>query len=59
MTRGPIESEIQILVEGNDQRNFFEAFISHLGRVISSQEFLVGFPARIWYPSLVGKSEEV
>lgn len=30
MTRGPIESEIQILVEGNDQRNFFEAFISHL-----------------------------
>ena len=30
MTRGPIESEIQILVEGNDQRNFFEAFINHL-----------------------------
>ena len=30
MTRGPIESEIQILVEGNDQRNFFEAFIDHL-----------------------------
>lgn len=30
MTRGLIESEIQILVEGNDQRNFFEAFISHL-----------------------------
>lgn len=25
-----IESAIQLLVEGNDQRNFFEAFISHL-----------------------------
>ena len=30
MTQGPIESETQILVEGNDQRNFFEAFIAHL-----------------------------
>lgn len=30
MTRGPIESEVQILVEGNDQRNFFEAFVKHL-----------------------------
>ncbi len=25
-----IESRIQLLVEGNDQRNFFEAFIDHL-----------------------------
>ena len=25
-----IESKIQLLVEGNDQRNFFEAFIDHL-----------------------------
>lgn len=25
-----VESEIQLLVEGNDQRNFFEAFIEHL-----------------------------
>ena len=25
-----IKSEIQLLVEGNDQRNFFEAFIAHL-----------------------------
>ena len=25
-----IESAIQLVVEGNDQRNFFEAFISHL-----------------------------
>ena len=25
-----IKSEIQLLVEGNDQRNFFEAFIDHL-----------------------------
>ncbi len=25
-----IESKIQLLVEGNDQRNFFEAFIKHL-----------------------------
>ncbi len=25
-----IESSIQLLVEGNDQRNFFEAFIQHL-----------------------------
>lgn len=25
-----IESKIQLLVEGNDQRNFFRAFISHL-----------------------------
>ncbi len=33
MTRGPIEAEIQILVEGNDQRNFFEAFIDHLSLV--------------------------
>ena len=31
MTRpAPIESKIQLLVEGNDQRNFFEAFIEHL-----------------------------
>ena len=27
-----IKSEIQLLVEGNDQRNFFEAFISHIYR---------------------------
>ena len=26
----PIGSKIQLLVEGNDQRNFFEAFIDHL-----------------------------
>ena len=26
-----IESKIQLLVEGNDQRNFFRAFIGHLG----------------------------
>ncbi len=26
----PIASTIQLLVEGNDQRNFFEAFIKHL-----------------------------
>ena len=25
-----IEQEIQLLVEGNDERNFFEAFIEHL-----------------------------
>ena len=31
MTRpAPIESKIQLLVEGNDQRNFFEAFSDHL-----------------------------
>lgn len=28
--RKEIESAVQLLVEGNDQRNFFEAFISHL-----------------------------
>ena len=27
-----IESPIQLLVEGNDQRNFFEAFAAHLSR---------------------------
>lgn len=26
-----IQAEIQLLVEGNDQRNFFEAFVDHLG----------------------------
>ena len=26
----PIENEVQLLVEGNDQRNFFEAFLEHL-----------------------------
>ena len=25
-----IESEVQLLVEGNDQRNFFEALVEHL-----------------------------
>ena len=31
MTRSiQIKSEIQLLVEGNDPRNFFEAFIRHL-----------------------------
>ena len=28
--QGKIESKIQLLVEGNDQRNFFRAFTSHL-----------------------------
>ena len=28
--RERIESKIQLLVEGNDQRNFFRAFVSHL-----------------------------
>ncbi len=26
----PITKEVQLLVEGNDQRNFFEAFVDHL-----------------------------
>ncbi len=35
-----IKSEIQLLVEGNDQRNFFEAFIEHLSRAnIQVQNF--------------------
>ncbi len=35
-----IKSEIQLLVEGNDQRNFFEAFIDHLSlENIQSQNF--------------------
>ena len=25
-----IDSEVQLLVEGNDQRNFFEALVDHL-----------------------------
>lgn len=25
-----IEKEVQLLVEGNDQRNFFEAIVNHL-----------------------------
>ena len=28
--QGKIESKIQLLVEGNDQRNFFRAYTSHL-----------------------------
>ena len=28
--QGKIESKIQLLVEGNDQRNFFRAFVRHL-----------------------------
>ena len=27
----PIKAPTQLLVEGNDQRNFFEAFAAHLG----------------------------
>ena len=26
----PITSDVQLLVEGNDQRNFFEALVEHL-----------------------------
>lgn len=29
--RTSIEAPTQLLVEGNDQRNFFEAFAGHLG----------------------------
>ena len=25
-----IDQEVQLLVEGNDERNFFEAFVEHL-----------------------------
>ena len=48
-----IKSEIQLLVEGNDQRNFFQAFIDHLsleniqiqnfGGVKELRNFLPGF----------------
>ena len=48
-----IKSAVQLLVEGNDQRNFFEAFISHLsianvqiqnfGGVSQLRDFLEGF----------------
>ena len=48
-----IKSEIQLLVEGNDQRNFFEAFIEHLslkdiqiqnfGGVSELRNFLLAF----------------
>ena len=35
-----IEEEIQLLVEGNDQRNFFDAFVRHLSlRDIQIQNF--------------------
>ena len=48
-----IKSAVQLLVEGNDQRNFFEAFTSHLsitnvqiqnfGGVSELRDFLEGF----------------
>ena len=48
-----IKAEIQLLVEGNDQRNFFEAFLTRLsignaeiwdfGGVYELQSFLLGF----------------
>ena len=34
-----IESEFQLLVEGNDERNFFEAFIDHLSINVQVQSF--------------------
>ena len=34
-----IESAVQLLVEGNDERNFFEAFIDHLSINVQVQSF--------------------
>lgn len=42
-----IKSAIQLLVEGNDQRNFFEAFTSHLSiSNVQIQNFSVGVAAK-------------
>ena len=52
-TEDPIVSNVQLLVEGNDQRNFFEAMVKHLklpdiqfrnfGGVTELRGYLAGF----------------
>lgn len=54
-----IDSNVQLLVEGNDQRNFFEAFIDHLslkniqirnyGGVNDLRRFLSGFVTSVGF----------
>ena len=58
-----IKSEIQLLVEGNDQRNFFEAFIDHLsleniqiqnfGGVSELRDFLEGLVGATGFRQIV------
>ena len=58
-----IKSAIQLLVEGNDQRNFFEAFTSHLsitnvqiqnfGGVSELSDFLEGFVGATGFREIV------
>lgn len=36
-----IESKIQLLVEGNDERNFFEAFIKHHSEMLSIKDIQI------------------
>ena len=58
-----IKSQIQLLVEGNDQRNFFEAFIDHLslehiqiqnfGGVSELRDFLDGFVSATGFRQIV------
>ena len=58
-----IKSEIQLLVEGNDQRNFFEAFIDHLsleniqiqnfGGVSELRDFLEGLVSATGFRQIV------
>ena len=58
-----IKSEIQLLVEGNDQRNFFEAFIDHLsleniqiqnfGGVHELRDFLDGLVSATGFSQIV------
>lgn len=58
-----IKSAIQLLVEGNDQRNFFEAFIDHLsleniqiqnfGGVSELRDFLEGLVSSTGFRQIV------
>ena len=58
-----IKSAVQLLVEGNDQRNFFEAFTSHLsianvqiqnfGGVSELSDFLEGFVGATGFREIV------